>query len=309
MSKSIQERLKSLERQYKGLCCKIVNLPTSSEAGCISFTDITWTEFITQIDNGSIADCYYNITDRPNSGTDPLYVLVEKGLPNFDNEVRRGQQALASLCLGEQKDENGCYNIYAVSSSEVIPTKVGCGMSIDCSRDVQVGDMVSFPDLGSTEYEVVSIYKDVIFFNEECPQIEGGRPILINGRECTIQSVYYQRSCKEPLAEGMLICSDNGLEAQITNINSLTGAITFEPISGSWIGATFFWPCAVEKNIECFYIMPAIAEPISTPLNSELICFTKTQLGSDPYSAQMLLATDGKLYGTLGSGGIDNHGQ
>lgn len=34
MSKSIQERLKSLERQYKGLCCKVVDLQNGGDAGC-----------------------------------------------------------------------------------------------------------------------------------------------------------------------------------------------------------------------------------------------------------------------------------
>jgi hypothetical protein len=304
MSKSIQERLKSLERQYKGLCCKVAKIGDIEPAGCITITDITWTEFITAIDNGSIADCYYNITDRPNSGTDPLYVLVERGLPNFDNEVRRGQQALASLCLGEQKDENGCYNIYSVSSSEVIPTKVGCGIVTKCAETIaEVGDMVVFPDLGPTEYEIVSIYKDVIFFNEDCPEIKGERKFLINGTECIVDAIYRQRSCKEPLSVGMFICSDNDLQATITSINPITGAITFEPTSGSWIGVSFFWPCEIDKPVDCFYIMPPIAEPTSTPLNSEPICFEKKLLGYKPYSSQMLLASDNNLYGVLTEGG------
>ncbi len=312
MSKSIQERLKSLERQYKGLCCKVVDLQNGGEAGCISFTDITWTEFITQIENGSIADCYYNITDRPNSGTDPLYVLVEKGLPNFDNEVRRGQQALASFCLSEKTDGTGCYNLYAEAGTTFQITPAKCFIVIDrdlnCFEDIQVGDTITGVDSQVTGTVIGIEPKQGFIYFADCPKFKEGENILINNisaaSECIIRGVKRLDTCE--LRVGDKICSSAG-EANITAISE-TGVISIEYISGTWIGISSFWPCETVPG-KCVYTMPPIPVPTLTPLNAEPICFSKIQLGTDPYDAPLMLASDGNLYGTLSQGGSVGHGQ
>lgn len=297
MSKSIQERLKSLERQYKGLCCKVVNLQDNpSEAGCISFTDITWTEFITQIENGTIADCYYNITDRPNSGNDPLYVLVEKGLPNFDNEVRRGTQALASFCINEKTGGSGCFNLYASTDFSFIASKYFCAIVLDCKASP--GDIITFPEVpGSPSYTVAATVRELIYFQEACPRVSPGQKVLVNGKSCTLQEYFVNEG---NLQLGQKICSGDGLQAEVTAYDSITGQMTINPTSGSWVGVTQFWDC--EKGPKWSWYMPAIPEPTSTPLNSEPICFSNSILGDRPYSAQMLLASNGDLYGVLSSG-------
>ena len=175
MSKSLQERLNSLERKYKNLCCKITSTVPEVQ-GCITFTDITWEEFIAAIDNGTIADCYYNITNRPNSGENPLYVLVEKGLPNFDNEVRRGEQALASFCIGDATEGNGCYNIYATSTYTFDLTPwTTCAIRLQCDvsspLDIQVGTVLYYEnEVGdSGTVTVIGIDdKGEYFFIDDC---------------------------------------------------------------------------------------------------------------------------------------------
>lgn len=310
MSKSIQERLKSLERQYKGLCCKVVDLQNGGEAGCISFTDITWTEFITQIENGSIADCYYNITDRPNSGTDPLYVLVEKGLPDFDNEVRRGQQALASFCLSEKTDGTGCYNIYAESGTtfEITPAKCYLEIPVDqsCFEEIQVGSTITGTVSGQVGVVTGINIKDGFIYFADCPKFEKRETILIDDTIlCATKRYNGIGECKENLQVGMKICSTAG-EALITFIDANT--ISVEYISGTWIGISSFWPCE-QGPTSCVYTMPPIPVPTSTPLNAEPICFSKIQLGKAPFDAPLMLASDGNLYGTVSQGGKVGHGQ
>ena len=132
----------------------------SSTANCISFTDITWEAFIAAVDAGTIADCYYNITNRPNSGTDPLYVLVEKGLPNFDNEVRRSEQASSALCITTDQGV-GCFNVYAETetiSFDYVENAVVYSIALkDCSIFAE-GDIVTFTSIEAPFLHIQELY-------------------------------------------------------------------------------------------------------------------------------------------------------
>lgn len=301
MAKSIQERLNGLERKYKNLCCTIVNNPTPEAAGCISFTDITWDAFLTAVENGSIADCYYNITDRPNSGEDPLYVLVEKGFPNFDNEVRRGQQALASFCVGENADEAGCFNIYATTPITFVPFFAACTILVKCDTSNYVGTVAIIETTPPISVTIVA-ENDGLLYLSECPLDVMDITIeFFDGVRCVVEGEAISvRPCTLPVL-GDLICASGGLQATITNIDAITGAFTILPITGSWIGVSTFFPC---DDAKCDICMP-LYTPVSFPLNSEPICFSAKTLGQGPYSSQMLLASDGNLYGVLSESPVE----
>jgi uncharacterized repeat protein (TIGR03803 family) len=317
MPKSIQERLNSLERKYKGLCCKITN--TSSE-GCITFTDITWEEFIAAIDNGTIADCYYNITDRPNSGTDPLYVLVEKGLPNFDNEVQRGEQATSALCITTDQGV-GCFNVYAesetisfdyVEGATVYPIRIK-----DCSIFAE-GDIVTFTSDVSPfpTYTGVIHYQYITF--KGCPaflQITGGTgPIppspanpegtFSNGVDSTSGFISTDRKCNPfptlsvgDVIKGYISPEGSTAAATITSISGTT--VTIAPTSGDWTGISVFY---IEDSSSCLFATTAPITPTSILLTPDPVCFDfNNLLGRGVYLNTLMQATDGLIYGTLQS--------
>jgi uncharacterized repeat protein (TIGR03803 family) len=292
-----------------------------SSSGCISFTDITWEAFITAVNAGTIADCYYNITNRPNSGTDPLYVLVEKGLPNFDNEVRRSEQASSALCITTDQGV-GCFNVYAesetisfdyVEGATVYPVRLA-----DCSIFAE-GDIVTFTSAISPfpTYTGVIHYgsnglKCLTFF-----QITGGTgPIppspldqdgnFSNGID-NIDGILDARAIDNcipfpTLSVGDVISgylSPEGGVATAT-ITSITGTtVTIAPTSGDWTGISVFY---IGKGNACLFVTTAPITSTSILLTPDPVCFDfDNLLGYSVYLNTLMQATDSLIYGTLQS--------
>ena len=291
----------------------------SSTANCISFTDITWEAFIAAVDAGTIADCYYNIIDRPNSGTDPLYVLVEKGLPNFDNEVRREEQASSALCITTDRGV-GCFNVYA--ESETISFDYIEGATVypvrlrDCSIFAE-GDVVTF----TSDEAPFPTYVGVIHYgvnDGECTvffQITGGTGVIppspvnpegtfSNGVDDTDGGITSNGKCipLPTLSVGDVITgyiTPEGGFATAT-ITSIIGAtVTIAPTSGDWTGISVFY---VGANKECFFVTTAPITTVSILLTPDPICFDfDNLLGYGVRLNTLMQATDGLIYGTLQS--------
>jgi len=291
---------------------------SSTAAGCISFTDITWEAFITAVNAGTIADCYYNITNRPNSGDDPLYVLVEKGLPNFDNEVQRGEQATSALCITSDQGV-GCFNVYAeeetlsfdyVENAVVYPIRLR-----DCSIFAE-GDIVTFTSAEAP----FPTYTGIIHYSFNDPkcetflQITGGTgPIppsplnpdgtFSNGVDSTNGILIADEADKNcdpfpTLSVGDTITSNtiNGkIEATITGISGTT--VTIAPTSGDWTGVTVFY---IGENQFCLFVTTAPITSTSILLTPDPVCFDFNNLiGYNVRLNTLMQATDGLIYGTL----------
>lgn len=309
----LQAQLNKLGRTMSQCC-------GSSSSGCITFTDITWEAFIAAVNAGTIADCYYNITNRPNSGTDPLYVLVEKGLPNFDNEVRRSEQASSALCITTDQGV-GCFNVYAetetisfdyVEGAVVYPIRLG-----DCNIFAE-GDIITFTSSTSPFPTYIGIIHYTINNGEVCGsvlEITGGTgPLPItggdgidgtvsNGVDSTagvlLGGIVTERCTPFPtLSVGDTIASDNGsglIQATITSITGTT--ITIAPTSGDWTGISVFW---VGDSRSCLFVTTAPITPTSILLTPDPICFDfQNLLGYGVYLNTLMQATDGLIYGTL----------
>jgi uncharacterized repeat protein (TIGR03803 family) len=293
---------------------------SSTAAGCISFTDITWEAFITAVNAGTIADCYYNITNRPNSGTDPLYVLVEKGLPNFDNEVRRSEQATSALCITTDQGV-GCFNVYAEEetiSFDYVENAVVYPIGLkDCSIFAE-GDTVTFTSFQAP----FPTYTGVIHYTYNDPkkgcetffQITGGTgPIppsplnpdgnFSNGVDNTNGVLFAAEADKNcdpfpTLSVGDSITSNtiNGLiQATITSISGTT--VTIAPTSGDWTGVTVFY---IGDNQFCLFVTTAPITTTSILLTPDPVCFDfNNLLGQGVYLNTLMQATDGLIYGTL----------
>lgn len=293
----------------------------SSTANCISFTDITWEAFIAAVDAGTIADCYYNIIDRPNSGDDPLYVLVEKGLPNFDNEVRREEQASSALCITSDQGV-GCFNVYA--ESETISFDYIEGATVypvrlrDCSIFAE-GDVVTF-----TSYEApFPTYTGVIHYGynggmDQCQvffQITGGTGVIppspgnpegtfSNGVDSTDGRIDTDGKCIPfptlsvgDVINGWLSPEEGVASATITSITGTT--VTIAPTSGDWTGVSVFF---IENNKSCLFVTTAPITTVSILLTPDPICFDfDSLLGFGVYLNTLMQATDGLIYGTLQS--------
>ena len=288
----------------------------SSSSGCITFTDITWEAFIAAVDAGTIADCYYNITNRPNSGTDPLYVLVEKGLPNFDNEVQRSEQASSALCITTDQGV-GCFNVYAesetisfdyVEGATVIPIKPG---KFFCEKFSE-GDILTFTSINAPFYT----YTGIIHITVNCSpflEITGGTgPLPVPGN---LDGVFSDGvdSVNGVLLGGNLIerCTPfptlsvgdtinsftiNGeVQATITSITGTT--VTIAPTSGDWTGVTTFW---IGDSQSCLFATTAPITPLSILLTPDPVCFDFDSLiGYGVRLNTLMQATDGLIYGTL----------
>ena len=295
-----------------------------SSSGCISFTDITWEAFIAAVDAGTIADCYYNITNRPNSGTDPLYVLVEKGLPNFDNEVRRSEQATSALCITSDRGV-GCFNVYAeeetisfdyVENAVVYPVRLK-----DCSIFAE-GDIVTFTSAqapfptytGVIHYGGIEVEgKCAVYF-----QITGGTgPIppspldpdgtFSNGVDSTDGTLIGEVASKcnpfptlsvGDVINGLLSPEVGTAQATITSITGTT--VTIAPTSGDWTGVSVFF--IRDYGNACLFVTTAPITTLSILLTPDPICFDfDNLLGYGVYLNTLMQATDGLIYGTLRS--------
>jgi uncharacterized repeat protein (TIGR03803 family) len=292
-----------------------------SSSGCISFTDITWEAFIAAVDAGTIADCYYNIIDRPNSGTDPLYVLVEMGLPNFDNEVRRSEQASSALCITSDRGV-GCFNVYAETetiSFDYIENAVVYPIEIkDCSIFAE-GDIVTFTSATAP----FPTYTGVIHYglndgNTKCTtffEITGGTgPIppspanpdgtFSNGVVSTTGILDGRGKCIPfptlsvgDVITGYLSPEEGVATATITGISGTT--VTIAPTSGDWTGISVFY---IGGNRDCLFVTTAPITTTSILLTPDPVCFDfDNLLGYGVYLNTLMQATDGLIYGTLRS--------
>lgn len=298
---------------------------SSTSSGCITFTDITWEAFIAAIDAGTIADCYYNITNRPNSGTDPLYVLVEKGLPNFDNEVRRSEQATSALCITTNQGA-GCFNVYAESETISFDYTEGAIVypinSEKFCPTFSEGDVVTVTTIGSPSYTYTAIVHYYYNYAGKCEpvlEITGGTgpiPLLndydvnvSNGVDApvkgTIKASAYNKECDPfpTLSVGdtinsMIFVPGIGtvfISATVTSISGTT--VTIAPTTGDWNGVTVFW---IGDSRTCLFVTTAPITTTSILLTPDPVCFDFNGfLGQGVYLNTLMQATDGLIYGTL----------
>lgn len=299
-----------------GGCC-------GGASGCITHTDITWDALNAGNAAGTLQDCFYNVIDRPNSGTDPLYVLAEGGRVDLDNEVVRQQAAVGSLCIDSLQEGLGCFNIYAESTSytvEYVPGVEVIQMRIDaklCSDfSFAVGDTVTQTDpiASPTPTGTIVFIGAGNEFGDGCNlyvEVTSGTwdfdGTLTNGVD-TI-SFSYRPVCNDPspLAVGTEVVGIQSIPTYPQpkgTITAISGtSITITPIQGDWNGVVVFAVINEKEGTICFYTLTAPIVSVSTQLNSETICWdAASYLGYGVYLNTLMQATDGLIYGTLQEG-------
>lgn len=293
-----------------GGCCG------GSASGCITLTDITWDALNAGNSAGTLADCYYNVTNRPASGTDPLYVLAEGGRVNLDNEVVRTQSSTGSLCVDSTEKGFGCFNVYAEQSIytvDYVPGVKVIEMRLDaklCSDiNYNIGDTVTETEPspgGATGTIVWTASANCTIYVQVTSGTFDSNGNITNGTTETKYSYGDKCTDESPLVVGTEVTgipSDTSLEYPRGIITAISGtSITITPTSGSWDGIVVFAATLTGPSESvCFYTLTAPIVSTSVQLNSETVCWdAESYIGFNVYLNKLMQASDNLIYGTLG---------
>ena len=284
-------------------------VPIGGDSGCIVHTDITWEQLNTGNNAATLKDCFYNVIDRPNSGTDPLYVLVEGGRVDLDNEVVRIKPSTGSLCI-DNVAGFGCFNVYAetftfsvtyVPGVEVIQLQIP-GNCSGFSTGTTVTE--TFPGTATgtvifteTDGETCFIYVEVT------SGTFGDSGIITNG---SVETTYNKNIICEsstPLSVGTNVIgvTSSTFITPTGTITSISGGnIIITPTSGDWNGVLIFGVEGGFKGNICFYTLTSPIVSVNEQLNSETVCWdAESFVGFGVYLNTLMQAPDGLIYGTL----------